>query len=98
MEISVVVVVIESHWDRIERVGKIGKRRCERTMNGGGEIHDPVTRCLNTSRSSKVAMVVCLSNKISQNLSYPWRYASHDQSPIGSLLTVSIHPPRVHGA
>ena len=98
MEVSVVVVVIESHWDWIERVGKIGKRRGECTMNGVGEIHDPVTRCLNTSRSSKVAMVVCLSNKISQNLSYPWRYASHDQPPIGSLLTVSIHPPRVHGA
>ena len=36
MEVRIVGVVIEGHWDRIERVGEIERRCGEHTMDGVG--------------------------------------------------------------
>ena len=34
MEVITVDVVVESHWDWVERAGEIEKRSCEREMDG----------------------------------------------------------------
>ena len=65
MEVGVSVVT-EGHWYWIERIGEIENRSdvvsVRRAGLGRCGEHDPVTRCLNTSRSSKEAVVVSLSN------------------------------------